>query len=161
MAQLSITSSVNADDKVEFAIAATFGEQAAVNETIQFAHLPAASRDHIIRVGLTNILRDSMAGKASEDVEARQAFVDKLARVLSGDVSGAARGPRKDPETKAREGYLVEIITAHCKAKGITAPKGKDLTEAMERVYAANKTKVDAEAKRRMKATAIEIEISL
>lgn len=129
-----------------YGISATFTFGEPLTQQVNFDDLPEASREVIVRIGLTNVLRDSMAGKAGDPVEARQALADKIARLLAGDVSGAARGPRLSPEERHKRAYLDEVLAS----RGLTF-KGAELTKARELLYQRNTKAVDAEVRRRMK----------
>lgn len=109
--------------------------------------MPAATLDNLIRIGLVNVLRDSMAGKAGDPVEARQALADKIARLQAGDVTGSGRGgPRKTEEERVRDAYLDEIIAKNkLKVEGLTKAQLRD------RVYVAKREAVDREVRARMK----------
>lgn len=87
-------------------------------------NVPETSLVHMFGLGVKNACVDSMAGKMDDPVEARQALVEKIARIKSGDVKGANRGPRLSEDERMTRDILDGIIRQNVKGK---MPKGDDL----------------------------------
>jgi translation initiation factor IF-2 len=79
---------------------------------VRVEDLPKPVLDHVIYIGLRNILMDSHAGKAPGD--ARTKVEAKLSAMLSGEVRTAVgvRGVKADPLTPAMVGMATSIVSA-------------------------------------------------
>lgn len=144
----------------KFTIDVRFGDGVEPVSHVFDQDMPAATLQAAIRIGLTNMVRDAMAGKAGDEQEARQAAADKLKRLIAGDVSGAARGPKATPEQRIRNEYVRGLIEAKLpKEQRPTTAKG--WAELIEQVCSGRHADAIAkEVKRRVKA-AMEVDLGL
>lgn len=95
---------------------------ATMTADIDLAALPPVSMERIVRLGITNILRDSYAG--DKDDAARRASFDKaLAAMLSG--TAVERTRTTDPVAAKVKELAKDTVKAALKAKGIKAEPEK------------------------------------
>src|SRR5205823_3296487 len=74
--------------------------------------LPTQVMDHVVKIGLRNLLMDAHAGKSPE--ESRVKVEAKLAAMYAGEVrvSVGTRGPKADPLNPAMLGMATAIVSA-------------------------------------------------
>lgn len=102
---------------------------ATMTADIDLAALPPVSMERIVRLGITNILRDSYAG--DKDDAARRASFDKaLAAMLSG--TAVERTRTTDPVAAKVKELAKDTVKAALRAKGakVDADKFKELVTA-------------------------------
>lgn len=157
--------SVTVENDTIVAQVAGFGDDSipAVDWKAAAAALPQATRDRLLRIGLTNVLRDCQAGKVQDGSPAdlAQAVVDCIKRLESGEVTGGSRGPRLSDEERHRRDFITEKLRDAARAAGVKMLTGKELTAKIDSVYAANKEAVDREITRRMKAKSVEFDVAI
>ena len=79
---------------------------------VRVADLPTLVMDHVVMIGLRNLLMDAHAGKSP--AESRTKVEAKLAALYSGELRMAVgvRGPKADPLNPAMLGMAQAIVSA-------------------------------------------------
>lgn len=123
-----------------------------VEHSFEIAKMPQATLLAALRIGFTNMVRDSWAGDASDEVEARDAAVNKVDRLIAGDIKAGSRGPRLSEEERIVQELQDKVIRANLK-NGAKMPVKDALKAAREAVMQNAKMRayIEKETKRQLK----------
>src|SRR5215207_5999396 len=100
--QMTKTNTVTVSvDGTDIKVSAAFPGMEGIEWATTIDKLPPASIARAIRIGLTNIIRDSWASKAGDAAESRQAAANAIKGIETGTSTNGGGGKRLDNTTKA------------------------------------------------------------
>lgn len=141
-------------DNGEFHVACTFGDEITLDHVFTLDEMPESTVANAVRIGLSNIIKDSWAGHGNEDVKAYDLARAKIRRLDAGTVVLSTRGPRIPLAEKHRRAYCTEILVKNgVKMGGL---KVADQLVHIDELYNRsdrNRAKIDAEVAKRVAAS--------